>query len=96
MATYPNSRIRALIEDTNDAFMSLGGGMNTDYAEFAGMALSEFKTALSEPGLTRSQLIGMLRSGMAKTRNDDPKRWTALMARQLERAVNAAANISTH
>ncbi|MDB2682817.1 hypothetical protein N9Z27_01025 [Alphaproteobacteria bacterium] len=81
-------RVQTLIEETNDAFLSCDGSVNTDYAEFAGMALSDFKAVLRNPSLTRAQLIYMLRRGMAKARYDDPVRWSALMAQQLKKAAN--------
>ncbi len=81
-------RIQTLIEETSDAFFSFHGCVNSDYAEFAGMALSEFKAALRDPSLTRSELIDMLRKGMLDTRSDDPERWSALMAQQLKKASN--------
>lgn len=88
MAYQTHSRIRALIQDTNDAFLSVEGGNNTDYAEFAGMALSEFKQALRDPNLTRSRLIGLLRKGMFETKHADPDQWSILMAHQLNSSSN--------
>lgn len=83
-------RVQTLIEETNDAFLSYDGSVNTDYAGFAGMAISEFKTALKSPDLTRRELVGMLRKSMAQARSDDPMRWSALMAQQLKKAANRA------
>ena len=88
MAIYAQNRIQALIEDTNAAFMSCDGSMNTDYAEFASLALSEFKTALRDPALTRNDLMKILRKGMAKHRNRDPDMWSALMAKHIGKAAN--------
>lgn len=89
MANYLYGQVQALIHDTNEAFMSCGGSVNTDYAEFAGMALSEFKAVLKNPALTRSELVGMLRRGMAKSKCDDPGQWPILMAHQLRTAANS-------
>lgn len=88
MTYHSHSRIRALIQDTNDAFLSIEGGSNTDYADFAGMALSEFKQALRDPNLTRSRLVSLLRKGMFETKHADPDQWSILMAYQLNSATN--------
>jgi len=88
MTQHMPSRVEALIHETNEAFLSCSGSMNTDYAEFAGMALPQFKRELRDPSLTRARLIAMLRRGMAKSHCDDKARWSALMARQLNKACN--------
>ena len=88
MVRYIQNRVEELIHETNEAFLSCSGSMNTDYAEFAGMALAQFKRELRDPNLTRRQLVAMLRRGMAKSQCNDKARWSALMARQLDKACN--------
>jgi len=88
MAHSIYGRVQALIEETNDAFQSCDGCVNTDYAGFASMAISEFKTALQTPDLRRRDLVRMLRKSMSQVRADDPMRWSALMAQQLKKAAN--------
>ncbi len=85
-----HQRIRILIEETNDAFSSYDT-VNADFAEFAGLALAEFKNALSDPGLTREQLVKLLRRGMAKHKDKDPNSWAAFMAHHIARAANRNA-----
>ena len=50
------SRIKILIEDTNDAF-SAYGSLNTDYAEFATLSLADFKSILNKPDMTKDELV---------------------------------------
>ena len=87
-------RIKMLIEETNDAFSSCNGHMNTDYAEFAALALSEFKHVLRNPRLTRKQLCVMLRTGMIKHKDIDPEsNWATFMAHYVARSANKNAEI---
>lgn len=74
------SRVQALIEETNEAFAQCRGSINADYAEFASMALSDFKKALQDPNLTSAQLKVILRRAMLKNRDSDPVTWPELMA----------------
>ena len=88
MRQHTKNRVEELIHETNEAFLSCSGSMNTDYAEFAGMALPQFRRELRDPNLTRRQLVAMLRRGMAKSDTNSKARWSALMARQLKKACN--------
>ena len=89
MNTSIHHRIKMLIEETNDAFASCDTGMNADYAEFATLALSEFKHVLSNPALTRRELMGVLRSGMAKHKVVDPEScWATFMAYYIAKTSN--------
>ena len=82
-------RIKILIEETNDAFSSCNGCVNADYAEFATLALSEFKHVLRTPCLTRRQLTKMLRSGMLKHKDIDPEGcWSTFMAHYVTQTAN--------
>lgn len=87
MSLSVHQRIRILIEQTNDAF-SCYDAVNADYAEFATLALSDFKEALRNPNLTRGQLTRMLRRGMMKHSDKDPGSWAAFMAAHVARAAN--------
>lgn len=84
-----HQRIKILIEETNDAFTSCGS-VNTDYAEFAAMALSEFKNALSDQRLTPRQLTNMLRTGMTqhKQHSDPESCWATFMAHYIAQTAN--------
>ncbi len=88
MTFSTHTRIQALIEETNDAFTTCYGHMNADYAEFATLALSDFKSVLSQPSLTGSELKRMLRHSMTECRGQDPRNWAALMAQHIARALN--------
>jgi hypothetical protein len=82
-----HQKIQVLIEETNDAF-SYYDHMNSDYAEFATLALSDFKNVLSKPSLTGSELKEMLRRSMTACRDQDPGSWSSLMAQHIARAMN--------
>lgn len=83
------SRIKSLIEETNDAYSICRGAINADYAEFATMSLSDFKKALNDQRLTREDLAGMLRSGGAEHKTVDPEScWATFMAHYIARSAN--------
>ncbi len=93
MTAIMHDRIRALIQETNDAFISTGGGMNTDYAEYATLAFAEFQAALNDPTLTKDDLMKMLRRGMLKSRikcvgEDSNDCWNRSMAYYVARKAN--------
>ena len=86
-----HNRIKVLIEETNDAFSS-EGAVNADYAEYATLALGEFKHVLSNPGLTRRQLMNILRAGMTRHRQTTPGScWSTFMAQYVARTANRNA-----
>lgn len=88
MGNYVHHRVRMLLEETSDAFSSCGT-VNSDYAEFAALALSEFKHALRKPTLTSRQLRQILRDGMLKHRALKPNTsWAAFLADHIEHASN--------
>ncbi|GJL85864.1 MAG: hypothetical protein DHS20C02_16390 [Micavibrio sp.] len=83
MSVSIHYRIKELIEETNEAFdiCASSGHMNTDYAEFAAMSISDFKRALGKPDLTDRQLTRMLRKGGTKYRKNTPKdHWAMFLA----------------
>ncbi|MCB1680312.1 MAG: hypothetical protein H6858_06970 [Rhodospirillales bacterium] len=80
-----------IIEETSAAYHSFSRHdyTNSDYADFAAMALSQFKNALRDPALTREQLEKILRKGMKKHRSMDPdSSWSIFMASYVTRASN--------
>lgn len=89
MSKSINHNIQHLIEETSDAFTRYDN-MNTDYAAFASMALSEFKTVLKAPDLTAQQLRKILRNGGQKhralTSNDGS--WSSFMAQYVVKNAN--------
>ena len=89
MSTSIHQRIKMLIEETSDAFSSCGS-INADYAEFASLALSEFKHVLRNPRLTKRQLTQMLRTGMYqhKMRKDTKGCWATFMAKHVAKTAN--------
>lgn len=89
MQSVAHQRIQDVIEETNDAF-SFCGSVNTDYAEFAALSIHAFKQALSDPGLTRGQLVQMLREGMRAHPPEDHNQsgWAGMMARYVTHRAN--------
>ncbi len=88
-------RIKRLIEETNDAYdiCAVSEHINADYAEFASLSISEFKDALSNPELTRRQLVKMLRKGNHKHKNISPKScWATFLAHY----INTVSNGNVH
>ncbi len=87
MSTSIHSRIKVLIEDTNEAF-SYCGSVNADYAEFATLALSDFRKILKAPDLTGRELRRMLRKAMNKHKDKTSSSWSAFMAQHVASATN--------
>ncbi len=87
MSLSVHQRIRILIEQTNDCFTCYDT-VNADFAEFATLALADFKEALKNPNLTRGQLTQMLRRGMQKHQDKEPASWSTFMAAHIARAAN--------
>lgn len=89
MIASVHERIKNLIEGTHEAFEQTQGAMNTDYAGFAAMALSEFKEVLSKPDLTAHELRAILRKGNTSHREKNPEEsWPSFMARYVKRQAN--------
>lgn len=83
------NRIKSLIEETNGAFFECRGAINTDYAEFATMSLTEFKNALQDPRLSADGLVSLLRKGATEHRSADPEScWATFMAHYIARTAN--------
>lgn len=83
-----HQRIRTLIEETNDAFFESEGSINADYAEFATLALADFKAVLSDPKLTKQALTDILRSAMHKHHDMDHAGWASFMAYHIAATAN--------
>jgi hypothetical protein len=84
-----HQRIRILLEETNDAY-SAYDTVNADFADFAALALAEFKSVLEDPHLTHEQLTKMLRKGMSKHQDKDANSWAVFMAHHMAAAANKA------
>lgn len=88
MSETVHDRIKQLIEGTHEAFETYGT-MNTDYAEFASMAIGEFKMALENPDLTAYELRQLIRKGQSQRNTEDPQGcWATFMARYVSRGAN--------
>lgn len=92
MHNIAHGRIKNVIEETNSAFAYCRGSLNVDYAEFATLSLTDFKTALRNPNLTREQLVMLLRDGAADFRQKDPEGcWATFLAQYMQRSANTRA-----
>lgn len=91
MSQTVHERIKNLIEGTHEAFENYGA-MNTDYAEFASLALSEFKSALQNPELTGQQLRKLIRVGHKSHSHESPEEcWATFMAQYV--SMNGNTNL---
>jgi hypothetical protein len=89
MSQNVHERIKHLIEGTHEAFEAYGT-INSDYAEFASMALSEFKSALQQPDLTGQELRLMIRKGQSRRNSVDPNGcWATFMAHYVSSHTNS-------
>lgn len=95
MSKSIHSELLSVIEETGDAYRTFSDyhHANTDFAEFAGMSLPQFKQALRTPDLTEEDLQSLLRRGMSRHRTSGvpEKGWSAFMASYVTTAVNQKA-----
>lgn len=83
--------VKLVIEETRTAFTTFLDReyANADFADFAAMALGQFKDALRRPELTRGDLEALLRSGMKRHRGRAAETdWTTFMASYVTTAAN--------
>jgi hypothetical protein len=83
--------VKVVIEETSSAYQVFSDYdyMNADFADFAAMALGQFKDALRRPELTRGDLERLLRSGMQRHRGRAAETdWTTFMASYVTTASN--------
>lgn len=91
--TQTQKQIKKLIQQTNDVFENCGG-VNTDYADFATIALSDFKEMLGNPDLTDRQLKSLIRRASQRYREDKPvNSWSCFTASYINKKANT--NIQT-
>ena len=86
--TQIRRRIKALVEQTNEAYESCGR-LNMDYAAFASLSLSEFKAALNNPDMTDRDLRKIIRSGHNTHKAKNPKAcWATFVASHIANCSN--------
>lgn len=94
MTVSTHQQIKTLIEDTTIAFENCGG-VNTDYADFATMALADFKTLLGSPKMTDRELKQLIRKANNKHRAKDPQGcWSTFIARSIAKQSNSNTQIA--
>ncbi len=85
--------VRHVIEELDAAYNGSVeyNGMNADYANFAGMALGQFRSAMRDPDLTREKLELLLRKGIKKHRakHHENGSWTRFVASYVAKSSNA-------
>lgn len=88
--------VRNVIEEIDAAYQEFSNYnyMNADYADFANMAISQFRDAMRTPELTREELKDLIRKGMIKhrMRNHEDDNWTKSVASYMAKASNANNN----
>lgn len=88
MTNYSETRIKELVEKTNDAFRNCDS-VNMDYAAFASLALSDFKEILKNPYLTGRDLRRIIRKGHNNHKANDPKGcWATFVAGHISKTCN--------
>lgn len=93
MGCITQKQIKHLIQQTNDVFEN-SGGVNTDYADFATIALSDFKSLLGNPDLTDRQLKSLIRRASMQYRKNSPSNsWSSFTAHYINK--NANTNLQT-
>ena len=86
--------VMIVIEETSSAYQTFSdhNSMNADFAEFASMALGQFKDALRQPEMTLLELQKLLRSGMKRHRRRAAETdWTTFMASFMVTAANESS-----
>ena len=86
--------VKQVVEELDAAYSGFASheNMNGDYADFASMAVAQFRKALHNPTLTREELKYMLRSGFrAHKAHDTRTGWTTFIAAHIEKSSNANA-----
>ena len=88
MHHHTQLQIKYLIQQTNDVFENCGG-VNTDYADFATIALQDFRRMLGNPDLTDRELKRLIRRASQKYCKDKtPVSWSAFTAQYINRKAN--------
>ena len=88
MGCMTQKQIKRLIQQTNDVFEN-SGGVNTDYADFATIALSDFKSLLGNPDLTDRQLKRLIRHASTQYRENSPSNsWSSFTAHYINSQAN--------
>ena len=96
MKHFNYGRMQALLYETKNAYDTPGGVINADYAEFASMAIADFRRVLRNPKLKRTELIAMIRKNMPKARTEDGQLWPIVMAKYMGRSANTNAYETVH
>ena len=90
MPKHAQTKIKKLIQQTNDVFEN-SGGVNTDYADFAAtIALSDFRELLQNHDITDRQLKRLIRIASQRYCKDAvPVSWSAFTAEYVNRKANS-------
>lgn len=87
----PKGELELLIEDMSYAYSiyTTQGCTNSDFAEFAGLSLDQFKRTLKRPGLTARQLRRLIRRGNDAHRTLNPAHaWSDYVANYISDTAN--------
>lgn len=87
----PKSELELLIEDISYAYSiyTTQGCSNSDFAEFAGLSVDQFKRTLRRPDLTARQLRRLVRRGCQSHRSQNPAHgWSGYIAGYISDTAN--------
>ena len=86
------NNIEAFLEQSNEAYnlLSTFGNINTDFADFASLSVSEFQSLMKRPTMTKRQLRRLLRRGCHSHRHNAPESsWASYLAGYISDTANA-------
>lgn len=91
------AKIQVLLEQTNNEFNNYFGGINTDYADFATIALADFRTLLGNPDLTDRELKALIRCAAKHRRGESASSdcWASFTAQYMTRKANTNTALQT-
>ena len=91
-AQYSKCELTLLIEDIRHAYTiyTTQGCPNSDFAEFAGLSVNQFKKTLKRPDLTARQLRRLIRRGCESHRRQEAiiQNWSDYIAHYISDTAN--------
>lgn len=94
MAQSIDYRVQRLIEETNSLFYD-SGSVNTDYADFATLALQDFRSLLGMPGLTDRELKQFIRRAALQHKVEKAQScWASFTASYMTQKANENRQIA--
>lgn len=90
MSTNMHRNLKALIDETTEAFASAREFGHSDFAMFASLNLPRFQALLNNPDMTGRELRSFLRRAYQEHKSQSPETcWNSYLALQMVRSANA-------